>query len=373
MTSVNQTLRFYDLCRQAAERKGVRCSLDAPPAPVSGTESDSTSVESEKGRKKQDPFTAEARQTYNHIISLQSYLATIRPSYLNVSTHGMLSSYSSSAGSASLRSSNRALTNAQRDEIDYESRLIIQRCTNRVRDLENLAAQAAKADAQMTGPTSVKASLARLFIKDDEDAGGRKTLAMHRRGMTQMLNKLLKEVSEMQTELQEVRLSRDNEKAKSMLNSRAAGGTYGGGASSLSEQNAGQQTAITMQELLSEEHQKQDAELGAMTDPVLLQQLETENAALLAEFQERLEQAQQAEKSLYEIASLQGELAAHLAEQAEVTEALYNDSVDTMGVVESANKELLNARQRNRLASKIIIAMALFLAFFLLFVDYATS
>lgn len=227
--------------------------------------------------------------------------------------------------------------------------------------------EAEKLEAKGDGHLSVKATLAKLFIKEDEDVGRPKTLALHRRGMTQMLNKLLKEVSEMQTELQEVRLSRDNEKAKSMLNSRASGGTYG------NEKSPIQQASITMQELLSEEHARKEAEIAVTTDPQLLQQLESENTALLAEFQERLEQAQQAEKSLYEIASLQGELATHLAEQAEVTEQLYADSVDTMGVVKSANQELLNARKRNRFASKMIIIISLFLAFFLLFVDYATS
>ncbi|KAK9458676.1 uncharacterized protein V1516DRAFT_682312 [Lipomyces oligophaga] len=360
----DQTPLFYELCRAACERRGRQWVLQR------------TGVDGSEAEHKVDVFTEEARQIYQHIVSLQGFVSKIRPAYLNVSSH----SYSSTLNFQRL-DAGAGLSDAQRDEIDYESRLIIQQCTARVRKLEKVAAAAGEVSDLVSGYEDNDGQVSKLTrmllpgVTVAREARGRaNTLGLHRRGITQMLNKMLKEVSEAQTDMQEVRLSRASEKAKSALNSRIStvlGNVTGGSYSS-------DKKVLTMQQLLAEEEDastsiSDEVKLEREMDTEMLQELETENTALLAEFQDRLDQAEQAEKSLYEIASLQSELAMHLAEQSEKTEQLYTDAGESIGDVQSANTQLQSARKRNRLASKAMITMALFLAFFILFVDYATS
>ncbi|KAK9320983.1 hypothetical protein V1517DRAFT_187417 [Lipomyces orientalis] len=338
----DQTFVFYELCRGIAEKKGVPCSLDTTSSP------DETS--SPNTERNADAYSTEAKQIYSHVTSLHSFLIAIRPSYLSTSTRTPISPPPPTTA-GSLSSKSKPLTNVQRDEIDYESRMILQQCLTRVRRLESLES---KRQHELDNITS----LARFFRDPKEDARNA-MLGLHRRGVTQFLNYLLTKTSELQTELQEVRVSREAERAKSMLNSRTAG---------VQSKISG---IITVEQMLAQAEQQDEPRLE--DNPALLQQLEQENAALLAEFQETLEQTQHAEKSLYEIAALQGELEMHLAHQSEMTQQLYDEAVQTMGDVRNANTQLQTARKRNRIASKIIIFISLFLALFLLFVDYATS
>ncbi|KAK9360357.1 hypothetical protein V1504DRAFT_455165 [Lipomyces starkeyi] len=337
----DQTFVFYELCRGMAERKGVQCSLDGSSLPDDKC--------APKAEHTKDAYSTEAKQIYSHITELHSFLLSIRPSYLSTSTRAPISPSPTIAGSFASKS--RPLTNAQRDEIDYESRMILQQCLSRVRRLESLESKRQLEHDNIT-------PLVRFF-RDPKDDARIATLGLHRRGVTQFLNYLLTKTSELQTELQEVRVARETERAKSMLNTRTAG---------VQVKTSG---IITMDQMVAQAEQRDDPRLEE--NPALLQQLEEENAALLAEFQETLEQTQQAEKSLYEIAALQGELEMHLAHQSEMTQQLYDEAVQTMGDVRNANTQLQSARKRNRIASKFIIFMSLFLAFFLLFVDYASS
>ncbi|KAK9238503.1 hypothetical protein V1525DRAFT_374632 [Lipomyces kononenkoae] len=333
----DRTFLFYELCRGIAERKGVQCSLDLAHA----TDGRSTP----KSENTEDAYSTEARQIHSHITELQTFLLSIRPSYLSTSTRTPISL------SPTVSSKHRPLTNAQRDEIDYESRMILQQCLTRVRRLESLETKRQQEYDNITPLTR--------FFRDPKEEGRIATLGLHRRGVTQYLNYLLTKTSELQTELQEVRVARETERAKSMLNTRTAGvQTKMGG-------------VISMDQMVAQAEQRDEIRL--QQNPALQQQLEEENSALLAEFQQTLEQTEQAEKSLYEIAALQGELEMHLAHQSELTQQLYDEATQTMGHVESANTQLQSAQKRNRIASKIIIFMSLFLALFLLFVDYVSS
>ncbi|KAK9447448.1 uncharacterized protein V1518DRAFT_396779 [Limtongia smithiae] len=344
----DQTPVFYELCRAAAVKTRGPCGLDRG------------SREDETKSRTADAYMNEALLIYKHILSLQAYLVTIRPAYLSVSTQN----YNYDTPKAP--SSSSTLTNTQRDEIDYESRLILQRCTTRVRRLEEIEAKRA-ATASSHAIHSLSDAISRILNdKQQKQADGKNmSLGIHRRGVTQLLNMLLRDVSNAQAEMQEVRLQREIEKTKSRLNASAAlNDIY---ASTANNSNR----TITMDELL---HGTASSDAPAEQLPAaLVQELEQENQALLAEFQETQQQAEQAERSMYEIATLQGELAAHLTQQAEITDRLYEEAVESKGHVEGANEQLKSARRRNRIASKIVIFTSLFLAFFLLFVDYATS
>ncbi|KAK9469034.1 hypothetical protein V1512DRAFT_269783 [Lipomyces arxii] len=340
---MDQTLTYYELCRHKAAVKGVPCLLDKRP---------DLSERRSKVDAASQAYEVEAKAIYSHIAALYTYLLSIRPAYLSMSTRTPLSPSTTFSGAQDFpfyTNTKRSLTNAQRDEIDYESRQIIQQCTTRVRRLEQVESQRLKMHDD--------APILSKFLRDPKAEGRMATIVLHRRGVTQFLNHLLKVTSEMQTDLQEVRVAREAERAKSRLNNVSGKGMK-------------TNNVITVEQMLAAE-EEQDQVL-AQAPPELLRELEDENSALLAEFQETLEQAQQAEKSLYEIAALHGELAMHLAQQEETTQQLYDEAVQTIGSVESANTQLEKARKRNRTASKLIIFMSLFLAFFLLFIDYAS-
>ncbi|KAK9478695.1 hypothetical protein V1514DRAFT_330169 [Lipomyces japonicus] len=358
----DRTVVFLSLCRAAAEKQGNLASTN-----------DDNKKTHERSRRdepiKLDAYTVEAKKINDHIESLITFLQSIRQSYLSTSTR-----YSTEQPWPATATSKR-LTNAQRDEIDYESRLIIQQCSARVRQLEAVESNRQKQrlnhdnddDDNDGGAEFSRSGLARFLFHvrnydNDDRSKASATLGLHRQGVTQLLNFKLANASKMQTELQQIRVSRETEKARSMLNRT---GDH--------HDIVTIPTPTTLAELDEKLARHDEQDEFATINPSLLQELEQENHALLAEFEETLRQAQQAEKSLYEIASLQGELATHLSQQSEVTRALYEEALETSGDVHGANKQLQSARKRNRIASKFIIIMSLGLAFFLLFVDYVTS
>lgn len=79
-----------------------------------------------------------------------------------------------------------------------------------------------------------------------------------------------------------------------------------------------------------------------------IQQFESESSALLQEANSQLASIEKAQTSLLEISKLQSELAVHLTQQMEITDKLWEDSVLVSGRVEEGNKQLRQARDRNR-------------------------
>lgn len=79
-----------------------------------------------------------------------------------------------------------------------------------------------------------------------------------------------------------------------------------------------------------------------------IQQFESESSALLQEANSQLASIEKAQTSLLEISNLQSELAVHLTQQMEITDKLWEDSVLVSGRVEEGNKQLKQARDRNR-------------------------
>jgi syntaxin 18 len=79
-----------------------------------------------------------------------------------------------------------------------------------------------------------------------------------------------------------------------------------------------------------------------------MQQFEEENAAILREAQDALATVQQAESRLMEISALQMELVSHLTQQAEITDQLYEDAIEAGATVSAGNKQLVEARRRQK-------------------------
>ncbi|CAN6667297.1 syntaxin Ufe1p [Trichomonascus vanleenenianus] len=280
-----------------------------------------------------DKLTQECLDMDRTVKNLKAYLLRIRPAYL----------------SNSKRPGHESLTDKQRDEIDYETRMILQQQMNKLRALEALEQERIQRQKQPS-------ALSKYFFDSREDIAS-KTIELHRAGMFWYLNDLLKEVSDMHALQQEIRLSRQLEKSKNTLHN-----VRGGGAARAAHAAHNYTTNIAAEESVQ-------AELEQVS-PQLLQELESENNALLDELEVSLNKAKTAEKSMFEIAQLQTTLATHLASQNEMIQYLVEDAMKTTQDVGMANKELGSAAVRNRRTSKMIIFGSLIIALILLFNDY---
>lgn len=91
-----------------------------------------------------------------------------------------------------------------------------------------------------------------------------------------------------------------------------------------------------------------DGPIDSLLSQEQIQQFESESSALLQEANSQLAAIEKAQSSLLEISNLQSELAVHLTQQMEITDKLWEDSVLVSGRVEEGNKQLKQARDRNR-------------------------
>ena len=269
-----------------------------------------------------------------------------------VANHGRRGSTSSHAPTS--------LTDKQRDEIDYETKMIIQQTMMKIRSLEDLEKERLERESKKGGAFS-------SFFVDVKQEEINKTIALHRAGILWSLNDSLKDVSARYSAQQEIRLSRQMEKSKSMLHNVDE-------STSLATTNTLRaQAKLPLNPYTSGEAGDNELpEILRDLSPQQITELESENNALLDELELSLNKAQAAEKSLYEISQIQSQLASHLSTQNEMIEDLLNDAFQVHDDITSANQQLESAKTRNKRASKIIIYVSLFFAFLLLFYDAIT-
>uniref|UniRef100_A0A060T1P7 ARAD1C22396p n=1 Tax=Blastobotrys adeninivorans TaxID=409370 RepID=A0A060T1P7_BLAAD len=275
-----------------------------------------------------DKLTAECVDINNTVSELQGNLARIRPLYLATSKRGGLGN---------------SMTDAQRDEVDFETRRIIQQQMARVRQLEELEKERIRRYSNR--------SALQKFLADPVAQGTNESITLHRQGMLWYLNDKLKTVSDIHASQQHVRLSRQLEKSKSSFHHLP--------------DRPRRPAQVSMDERERENETTDDIDLS----PEMRQELENENNALLEELEQSLDKARQAEKSMNEIAQLQTDLAVHLSTQNDMIQNLMDNAEQTAIEVSSANKQLTSAGARNRLASKIIIYASLIIGLILLIYD----
>jgi len=75
------------------------------------------------------------------------------------------------------------------------------------------------------------------------------------------------------------------------------------------------------------------------------------------------------EKALLEISALQNELMTQLSSQANLTDQLYDDALETTDSVEKGNKQLIRARKRHQSSTKFVLVFLLVMTLLLLFLD----
>ncbi|CAO3644380.1 unnamed protein product [Cunninghamella echinulata] len=359
-------------------------------------------------------FTKEAYRIYQHIDSLHCFLLSIRRAYLHNTTRKSrhLSSINNNNKSNNKNTSTTSLfsmfptnithlTDNERDEIDFQAKLIIRKCMDRIKELED--AELVRKDQIKTTTTNRLTSFLNQVIPgtvqfhmETEDI-----LSIHHSNIIWLLNKLLTDVSKLQRDQQEIRLTRELEKSENHLfNSTTPSSMKKDIHSSTNNTSSSSsplginwkptKSTVTTTTIINNNNNNnniplstippQDQELIYAHDDMddfeqqlsqeQIQLLEKENETMLEEMNGTLNQVKQAEKALLEISALQTQLTNHLAVQTMQTDQLYGDSLATNEKVEQGNLQLQQARERNRGTRKFMLAFLLGASFVLLFLDW---
>lgn len=240
---------------------------------------------------------------------------------------------------------NDSLTEKQRDDIDYETRMIIQSQAGRIRQLESL--EKARQEKHES-----KSAFSKL-ISNPQEEGISKTIGLHRSGIFWYLNNELKTVSDLHASQQEIRLSRQLDRAKTSK-------PLPGAVASLPS---------VLQEEFHDDNQDQDQNQDQQLSAEQIQELEQESNALLEELELTHDKVMNAQRSMQEISELQTSLSTHLSTQSDRIQSLLDDAFQTQIDITAANEQLSSAKTRNRRASKMIIWASLIIAIILLIND----
>lgn len=350
-------------------------------------------------------------------------LSSIRRAYLNVdagpSTFTRQPNRSFNPDNSEQWTSVRSLSNEERDQIDLQTRIIISKCAERVKQMEVIDkgddwyhhfAALSHWDCSPERLDSASNEQPRFLrflpsrLRGDSITAQSASLAAHHSSITYYLNRRLAEASQTQKEMQEERIRRQMERtrtlgsgaareaadlrvfeaqpqATSAVPLSASRSWFGEAASSIastigvpSPMSASFSTSrtgpspirpkIDVDELDDEDDD--DLELSSSQ----IQQFESENANILRSMQDTLASVQQAESRLMDISALQMELVAHLTKQNEITEQLYEDVISTTVTVEKGNIQLKEAKRRAKDSRLYILVFLLGASFALLFLHY---
>ncbi|KAF8760267.1 SNARE-complex protein Syntaxin-18 N-terminus [Rhizoctonia solani] len=253
----------------------------------------------------------------------------------------------------------KSLTNAERDQLDLQANVILTKCAQRVRELEQLEKQHSESVANRTNPL-LRMLPSRLTQSTElADADAR---ALHRSNIAWYLTRRLTETGAAQKEMQEERVRRQVERATTLGSSISVSdptpapasnsGSSGWGASAWGRSSQPAPAPPSVEE--PEDDDYDNLELS----PSQMLQFEQENAALLRSVEDTLAAVKVAESRLLDISALQTELVAHLTRQTEAIDQLYDDAIASQGDVKRANVQLRKARE-NQADSRIFLIVFL--------------
>lgn len=349
-------------------------------------------------------YLQEAHNILNHIRNLSRMLSSIRGAYLDMNSNPGYSTRQSNRnieldGSEGSWSSLRHLTNEERDQIDLQAKMIIAKCADRLRQMEELEK---KRTELLSADNSLFTRLLPTRLRQDIPSIAEANRAAHHSSIICYVNRRLAEVGQAQKEMQEERVKRQMERTRtlgssiakeatgmglgdiipisdpvSFSNSKGTRSWIGDAASSIAS-SIGLPSQST--ELAHSNFQISSVPNGDETDDddyedielstSQIHQFEAENANILRSVQDTLASVQQAEARLMDISALQMQLVAHLTKQTEVTEQLYEDAVNTTASVERGNIQLREAKRRAADGRLYILVFLISSSLALLFLHY---
>ncbi|OJD36389.1 t-snare protein [Diplodia corticola] len=307
-----------------------------------------------------EAFMKEAYRINKHISELNQYLRSIRQSYLSAAQPPRRSQLARTNSSSSIpqhEKERKYLTDAQREQIDAETKQLLRELSGAIKNLadaENVRQSADETIALRKRATKGLGALGRwaaggaITAKSPEEEleeAKQNTIKIHRDGVIWFLSRKLEEVSGFQASMMEIRLEREREKSKSVLyKARSVAlppmddpSGYSGTKAAGLDEKTGQHVE---QELSAEQ----------------LQLFAEENQDMLKHYEDTLDKVRTTERSLLEISELQSTLATNLFEQQAQIDQLVQDSHLTAENVGSGNKELKRATERRSIAQAIFYA-----------------
>ncbi|KAK0522034.1 hypothetical protein OC842_006590 [Tilletia horrida] len=261
----------------------------------------------------------------------------------------------------------RQLTDAERDEVDLQTRMVVKKCIERVQELEK--AEEIRQRTSHTAGTSALSLLVRLSSPSSASLAAAQAaseqLTAHRSAITSYLSRMLAEASNRARDMQERRLVEVKRIQRTRMGASASAVTVVPTATQTQRAASGASKPVIT------------GSIGAAYDPALaldppssgggagtdilktlspeqIQLFESEESALINSLQSDLNAVLAAERKISDISELQTTLIQHLGEQNEKMNELVGEAVDFRTEVSRGNDQLQKAKERNREANKFL-------------------
>ncbi|KAF2235550.1 snare protein syntaxin-like protein 18/UFE1 [Viridothelium virens] len=320
-----------------------------------------------------DEFLKEAYSINSRLVELNSYLRSIRQSYLSVA-HPPRRKQLTREESISIRAQDKDrkyLTDQQRTEIDAQAKKLLRELNAAIDTLSETEQQRQAIESQIAlkkrardglgalGRWAAGGAITAKSPEEEAEEAKANTLKMHREGVIWFLQRRLEECGRVQSEMMEVRLTREMEKSKSILykNQGARPSDFSTSLDATAMNgHAPKELKKPSYNTLSptaavDDKSRIEAEQSLSSEQ--LQLFEEENQGMLKHYEDTLDQVRNAERSLIEISELQTTLANNLAVQSAHIDQLVQDSSFTEENVGKGNKELKKAAERRSTAQMV--------------------
>ncbi|EME44076.1 hypothetical protein DOTSEDRAFT_172080 [Dothistroma septosporum NZE10] len=305
------------------------------------------------------------------ITDLTRELRSIRPSYLSTSQP-------SRRRQIGFDNQDRArpLTDNERDAIDAQSKSLLRQMNHAIsglkqaEDVRNQTADSvalskrAKGGLGGLGRWAAGGTTTAKSPEEEKEEAARKTVTAVRSSVILYLQQKLEEAGRVQSEMMDVRLSREVEKSKSILAKSAASGA-------IPYVDHEESNGMTSSGSFAKQNRQPRGSWDETNDSVTNEQLTQEqlqvfaeeNNELLKHYEDQLDQVRTAQKSILEISELHSTLHANLQQQSEHIDQLVQDSYLTTENVDRGNKELKKASERRSTAQMLFWSTAGFCTF----------
>ncbi|KAF6234535.1 hypothetical protein HO173_007160 [Letharia columbiana] len=321
-----------------------------------------------------DEFLKEAYRINSHILSLHTYLLSIRQAYLSTSHPPRRAAHPPSSRLRNGPSQETTYLSASaRDAIDASSKTVLRDLNASIRQLASAEEIRRDTESRVSSKKYAKGVLGRWAAgasggdKSPEqvvEEARREVLATHRDSVLWYLGRELEGVGEVQRAMMERRLEREVERGRSVLykvkGSVGAGeglegvGMSGGGGEGMDGRAGKEKSEYRGGGGVVEDESRREIE--QQLSPEQLQLFARENQDMLKQYEDTLDQVRTAERSMLEISELQTSLVQNLDVQTANISQLVSDSFSTTENVGSGNKELKKATERKSTARMVFWA-----------------
>ncbi|EMD85359.1 hypothetical protein COCC4DRAFT_179573 [Bipolaris maydis ATCC 48331] len=318
-----------------------------------------------------DDFVKEAYRIRTHITKLHTDLKSIRQSYLSTANPPRRKQLARSSTSSTGDKDSKYLSDAQRNEIDLQAKQSIRQLNDAIKTLgvAEQARQAAQSQVALKkrakqglgalGRWAAGGAITAKSPEEEIEEAKANTIKAHRESIIWSLQKQLEECGQFQSNMMEIRLTREVEKSKSVLHKTRITAPV---MADYDPAKGGQGAEADYRGTASYSADEGSTVIENQLDPEQLQLFAQENQDMLKQYEDQLDKIRATEKSLTEISELQSTLASNLSMQAAHIDQLVEDSLNTQENVGSGNKELKRATERGSTAQKVFWATSVFCA-----------